>query len=59
MEADRVEEGGGEVTLMALGATGILIQGSELVRKTLVDACNMFNELICLSIPWIVRHCWL
>ena len=67
MEAgeDDMDEGGSvgsgrEVirgALLALEATGILTQDEEPDSKPLINACNEFNEPICLVMLWTVRHC--
>ena len=60
VEADRgskVEEGGGG-TQRALEALAFITQEAEPRGTTLVDACNVFNELSHLAMIWTVRHRW-
>ena len=41
---------------MALEATGILTQDSDPGSTTLIDACNGFNNLIRLTMLWMVHQ---
>ena len=50
------EVGGG--TQRALEALEFLTQDVEPSGRTLVDACNDFNELSRLGMLWTVRHRW-
>ena len=47
---------GGDATARALGALEFLTQDAELIRTTLVDACNGFDNLSRLAMMWTVRH---
>ena len=49
MERDRKGEEGGGGTQLALESLEFLIQEAELIRTTLVDARNGFNELSCFA----------
>ena len=53
-EVDVVYEG----VMLSLEATGILMQETEPVVTTLVDAHNGFNSPSRLAILWTVRHRW-
>ena len=60
VEDDKDSEGekGGGGTIRALGALEFLTQDAEQCGITLVDARNVFNEMIRLAMLWNVRHCW-
>ena len=59
-EGGNIAEGveGGKGTQGALVSLEFLTQDAEPSGKTLVDACNWFNELSCLAMLWTVRHPW-
>ena len=56
------EKGGGggwvEGTLLVLGETGFLAQEADLGRTMLIDARNVINKLIRLTILLSVRYPW-
>ena len=58
-DRDREVEEGVEDTQQTLGSLEFLTQDAYPSVTTLVDACNGFNELICLAMLWTVRHSWL
>ena len=58
-EDDAEEEGGGlGGSLLALESIGLLTQDAETDIRTLVDACNDFNNLRHLGMLWKVHHHW-
>ena len=52
-------KGEGRGGVLTLKATGILNYDDEPGGTMLVDACNVFNELIRLEMLWTVHHRWL
>ena len=48
--------GRGGWRVLALDSTGIITQEAEPGYMVLVDSHNEFNDLIFLSIMWMVRH---
>ena len=57
-EEDMEAEEGGMGGLQTLEDKGILTQDVETGGTTLDDACNGFNDMICLVMLWTVWHRW-